>query len=484
MKRRPLFHSLIWKLFSGVLMCIVLLIAFNWLLNSFVLPSYYRHTKQNSLYNAFSDIDTLYQQADAYIVEEKLQLLRNNENIGTLIWQGNRVLLDYRATGGRPVERVPRLEGLISGEYYVQTDSDPILNTEVLTLYGVLHNGYHIQIRISLSAIEESVGITNRFLLISGLVTLLFSVGLILLVARSFTIPIRTLSRVANSVANLDFHDQYDGSGSGELDDLGNSINAMSAALADTISSLQEANEQLAEDNAFITKQNEARKAFISNVSHELKTPIALMQTYAEALRENVAEDTEARRYYCEVIEDEAAKMTEMIRRMTMLMQLEGGEQLEPELFDITELVRNLLIKNRPRFADKQVTVEFPEETPVWVNADGFLIENVLTNYISNAFNHVSTAGRIRADIQPSEEERIRVSLYNTGNHIPAEDLPRIWESFYKVDKARTRAYGGTGIGLSVVAAIMRAHRTPYGVRNCKDGVEFFFDLPLAEINN
>ena len=123
--KKPLFHSLVWKLFSGVLLCIVLLIAFNWLLNSFVLSSYYRHQKQDSLYRAFTEIDTLYGQTDGYGVEEKLQLLRNNENIGTLIWRDNRILLDYRANGGRPVERVPRLEGLSGGEYYVQTDSDP-----------------------------------------------------------------------------------------------------------------------------------------------------------------------------------------------------------------------------------------------------------------------------------------------------------------------------------------------------------------------
>ena len=482
MSRRP--HSLVWKLFAGVWMCIILLISFVWLLNSFALPSYYRHTKQQSLYRAFTEIDRLYQTETESAVEEKLQRLRNNENIGTLIWQGNWALMDYRANGDRPIEHVPRLSNLSGGQYYIQTDADERLHTELLTLYGVLQNGYCVQIRISLSAIEESVNMTSRFLLVSGLAAILCSVGLVLVVARSFTVPIRALSRVADSVAHLDFSHAHDGSGSGEIDDLGNSINAMSAALSETISHLQEANRQLESDYALITKQNEARKTFIANVSHELKTPIALMQTYAEALQENVSADADTRRYYCEVIQDEALRMSEMIRRMTMLMQVESGtEQLETKRFDISALTTRLMLKEHPCYTDRKITLLPPPPEPVWVFGDRFLIENVLTNYLSNAFHHVNENGTVQAAILPTDHGTVRISIANTGNPIPADELSRIWESFYKVDKARTRAYGGAGIGLSVVAAIMRAHKMPYGVENTANGVAFFFELPAAPSN-
>lgn len=133
------------------------------------------------------------------------------------------------------------------------------------------------------------------------------------------------------------------------------------------------------------------------------------------------------------------------------------------------------------RFSQKGIVPILPESGPVYVWADDYLMENVLTNFLSNALNHVNEGGRVEARIIPKEDGRVRVTVFNTGSHIPEEDLPRVWESFYKVDKARTRAYGGTGIGLSVVAAIMKAHGMPYGAYNCRsahgDGVEFYIEL-------
>ena len=173
--------------------------------------------------------------------------------------------------------------------------------------------------------------------------------------------------------------------------------------------------------------------------------------------------------------------MSVLIKKMTMLMQLEAGnEQITIERFDICELLYSLVQKNRPRFEEKGVTVTPPPPHPVFVWADEFLMENVLSNYLSNALNHVSQHGRIVLRIAPGDDaqgRRVRISVFNTGGTIPTEELPRIWESFYKVDKARTRAYGGTGIGLSVVAAIMNAHHMPYGVINQEDGVEFYIEL-------
>lgn len=132
-------------------------------------------------------------------------------------------------------------------------------------------------------------------------------------------------------MARLDFSERYDGRGRDELADLGNSLNVMSDTLESAIRDLREANSRLSRDVEEKTRQNEARRAFISNVSHELKTPIALIQTYAEGLREDIAAGAGNRAYYCEVIEDESQKMSQMIKKMTLLMQLEdGSSQLEP----------------------------------------------------------------------------------------------------------------------------------------------------------
>lgn len=477
-------HSIVWKLAGWFLLCITLLLGVNWLLNNFALESYYRRQKSDAVQMAFTEVNSLFSQdytANLEIIDLTLDSLANNDGISSTIWAGSRLIARYRAEGTQAIPVRPT-KTYLPGSCEVTVVQDTKLKTSFITLTGALSNGFPIEMRTSVEGIKESVGITNQFLLISGAVTLLVSLLLVFFFSRRFTRPIRELSRVAGSVARLDFQDRYTGGGRDELADLGASINSMSISLERTISDLKTANRQLMNDIEQKNQQNEVRRAFISNVSHELKTPIALISTYAEGLKEDIADGAANRDYYCEVIEDEAQKMSELIKRMTMLMQLEaGGEQLVIERFDITELLDNLMNKMSIRFSQKGIVPILPESGPVYVWADDYLMENVLTNFLSNALNHVNEGGRVEARIIPKEDGRVRVTVFNTGSHIPEEDLPRVWESFYKVDKARTRAYGGTGIGLSVVAAIMKAHGMPYGAYNCRsahgDGVEFYIEL-------
>lgn len=488
-KRRGLLpgrHSIVWKLFGTFLLCIVLLLAILWLLNSFVLERYYRAEKTAAIEDAFRRVNGLCTddfQTDAARLDTTLESMANLEGVFSTIWIGS-YYFSYTPQGSQPVRPSLPAKRFSAGEYEVQLVRDTRLeNHYFITLTGQLHNGVTIQMRAPVAAIEESVGVTNRFLLLSGAAALAVALVLCFLIARNFTRPIEELSRVAKSVARLDFRDRYTRGGKNELADLGQSINAMSAALENAISDLKTANLQLTSDIQQKTRQNEAHRAFIANVSHELKTPIALIGAYAEGLKEDIAEGAASRDYYCEVIVDEAQKMSALIQRMTMLMQLEagGGDPLVIERMDIASLCTALLDKMQISFAQRHVTLAYPGTEPVYVWADGYLIEHVLTNYLSNALHHVNEGGRVEIRILPKEEERVRVSVFNTGSHIAPEDLPLIWESFYKADKARTREYGGSGIGLSVVAAVMKAHGMPYGVYNChgaqEDGVEFYIEL-------
>ena len=475
----PFRGSLAWKLFGSVLLCLVLLLVFNWFLNTFVLDSYYQQAKRNGLAEGFFLLEDTYN-TNGSQVEDTLIGLYTEQNISTAIINGLHIYR-YGWFGSDETDEWANAFMYTPGTYRISHSDKTEAGGAYITLTGRLTNGLPVMMRTPLSSIKESVAIVNQFLIISGVATILLSVVLVVLVARSFSRPIRELSRVAGSVAQLHFDDRYTRGGSDELADLGNSINSMAASLEATISDLKTANVQLAGDVEKKTRQDEARRAFIANVSHELKTPISLIQTYAEGLREDIASDAGSREFYCSVIEDEAQKMSELLKKMTALMQLEAGsEQLVIERFDVAEMLRNLLLKNQPRFEQKQVAMPQPPAGPLYVWADAYLIENVLTNYLSNALNHVDTGGTVAIFTQP-EENRLRIAVYNSGSHIPTEDLPRIWESFYKVDKARTRAYGGTGIGLSVVAAIMKAHRMPYGVYNRQSaagpGVEFYIEL-------
>ena len=328
-----------------------------------------------------------------------------------------------------------------------------------------------------LASIRESVDLSNRFLAYVGIVALIVGSVIIYFASKTVTSPVLKLSEIAERMSNLDFEAKYEGHSQDEIGVLGNSINVLSDRLKESIGELKSANNQLQKDIEQKVQIDEMRKEFIANVSHELKTPIALIQGYAEGLTEGMAEDPDSRDYYCGVIVDEANKMNKMVRQLLTLTALEfGNDQVSMERFDLVELIQGVLSNAGILIQQKEAKIEFQCDHPVYVWADEFKIEEVVTNYVSNALNHLDGDKRIWIQIQELGDH-VKVTVGNNGDHIPEADLPNIWTKFYKVDKARTRAYGGSGIGLSIVKAIMDSHHREYGVENVDNGVEFWFTL-------
>ncbi len=331
-----------------------------------------------------------------------------------------------------------------------------------------------------LASIQESVALSNRFTSWVGLIVLVFGSIMMCFVTNRITKPILKLSALSEEMSRLNFDVSYEDDAKDEVGILGRSMNSLSHSLKDAIGALQDANKQLQHDIDEKIQIDEMRKEFIANVSHELKTPIALIQGYAEGLCDGMCEDPESRSYYCEVIMDEANKMNKMVRQLLTLTALEfGNDTLSMEAFDASELVHDLINSSSILIQQNEakVTVDMPET--LMVVGDEFKIEEVLTNYLTNAMNHLDGDHNIRI-FSETLDDVAKIHVYNNGKPIPEEDLPNLWTKFYKVDKARTRAYGGSGIGLSIVKAIMEAHHQQYGVANCADGVEFWFTLALA----
>ena len=291
------------------------------------------------------------------------------------------------------------------------------------------------------------------------------------------TRPITELTELSQRMANLDFDAKFSGTEENEIGILGRNFNKMSETLEKTIAELKTANNELQKDIEEKEEIDEMRKEFLSNVSHELKTPIALIQGYAEGLQDNINDDPESREFYCDVIIDEASKMNQMVKKLLTLNQLEfGNDQVNMERFDLTTLVRGVIQASAILAQQQGTEIIFRQDTPVYVWGDEFKVEEVVTNYLTNAIHYVKNENKI--DIRFVQNgNAIKVIVFNTGDPIPEEDIEKVWIKFYKVDKARTREYGGSGIGLSIVKAIMDSMHQQCGVRNYTNGVAFWFTL-------
>ena len=365
-------------------------------------------------------------------------------------------------------------------KYTLQKVYDERLGDYYLEIWGTLDNGYSIILRTPIQGIKDNVNISSTLIKYVGGAILIVGIISAFVVSTYITRPIKQLSDIAERMSEMDFDARYEGSDKGEIGLLGKSMNNMSEKLEHNIAELKKANLELKKDIDKKEKLEIMRTDFLSNVSHELKTPIALIQGYAEGLKEGITDDPESMGFYCDVIMDEANKMNTMVKRLLTLNQIEfGNDEPDMERFNINELIASVVDANAIRAGQKNMSIVFDnrnEQNFVW--ADEYKTEEVLTNYISNALNHCDGKQAIEVRTSKSEDgATLTVTVYNSGRNIAEEDLERIWEKFYKTDKARTREYGGNGIGLSIVKAIMESMGQEYGVRNVSDGVEFWFTL-------
>lgn len=361
--------------------------------------------------------------------------------------------------------------------YILRQSRDRVTDMEYLEMLGNLDNGDYFIMRTPLESIRDSVMLSNQFYIISGIVMILISAFIINLFSKRITKPVMELAEISKRMTALDFDAKYVSKGENEIDLLGEHMNTLSETLEKTISELKTANNELRRDIEQKEKIDEMRTEFLSNVSHELKTPLALIQGYAEGLKDGISDDAESRDFYCEVIMDEAQKMNTMVKKLLTLNEVEfGQENVYLERFNVSELVEGLAQSCSLLVEQKSGKLLMEVDSPLYAWSDELKIEEVLTNYISNACNHLDGERIVKIGAHQNGE-KVRVTIFNTGKQIPEEDIERIWDKFYKVDKAHTREYGGSGIGLSIVKAIMESVNGSYGVQNREDGVEFWIEI-------
>ena len=507
------------RLFISLCVVVAIIVLFLIIINNVVLESFYLYSKIKNVRTAYEKINEIYNTAEQDgleigIIEEEIDKIAIKNDFEIIIMNNNDdVLYSSDKNFTASVDRIKQMiANNIAGQNLPSSDNgnidlfrnnnhiiyespkvtirrilDEKNSMNYIFLSASLDNGNLLYIRIQVSSIQESVQISNRLLILIGGASIIIASALASFISRKFTQPILELKKKTKKMAKLDFSQKYKVNDTDdEINELGKNINLMSDKLEATIKQLRATNGELEKDVEERTKIDEMRKQFISDVSHELKTPIALIQGYAEGLVENVNTDDESRKFYAEVILDESEKMDKLVKQLLELMKLEYGKrEFNNVKFNIVELINEVIRKCNVMLKEKQITtVEFEQKEPVYVFADEFYIDQVVTNYFTNAIKHtkeVAKEKKITIKIEKSENNKVRVSVFNTGNNILEEDLERVWKRFYKADESRNRDDGGTGIGLSLVKAIMNNYQNKYGVENKINGVEFYFELDKSK---
>lgn len=513
MKKQNRFKSSIKWRFTGIFMGLiaVLLIAIL-MANSFFLEGSYTMQKVSTLENAYSTLDAMlgsstdtddrvdqlfpsnYDTSNPQTetpATTYLKSLSETSNVSVIIidTQTDRVFSTFGDLNRQSQKLNRYIFGNRFGEkgkilasfdnYIIERNRDQNSGNLYIESWGYFSdNTTTFIMSMPISSLRESVSFFNRFLLIIGICAMVIGSIIVYFMSREISKPINEIASLSEKMSRLDFTTRYTGCRCDEIGVLGNSMNAMSDKLESAIAELKTANNELQSDVQNKTKIAARQQEFIANVSHELKTPIALIQGYAEGLNEGLADDPAAREYYCGVIVDEAKRMNVMVHELMNLSSIEQGKDLPDfSLFDISKVVHGVVTKSEIliRQKDAHVEIDIPEGTMVW--ADEFKIEEVITNYLNNALNHLQEPNNISLFSEKALNGTVSIHVSNTGKPIPEEDLQQIWEKFFKVDKAHTRSYGGSGLGLSIVKAIMDSHHQKCGVKNTRTGVDFWFTL-------
>lgn len=350
-------------------------------------------------------------------------------------------------------------------------------NAEYFVYKRELSTDETVYIYYSVADVQKIVGIAEK-------IYIGFSLAIIAVLGTAFSLlisgitkPVVEINDVTKDMAALDFRRKCADYGKDEIGELGRSINVLSDSLDTTLKDLKDKNSQLEKDIEMQMAVDRSRKSFISNVSHELKTPISIISGYAEGLCEGIGSSPEMIKEYCSIIRDESEKMNSLVVELLELSKLESQSvQFKPSYFDIGVIVESIASHLLLQIEEKGI--RFVNNVPKGTNcyAESDKIETVLRNYITNAISHCAGDKSISIDMSDSGDT-YQFSVFNTGENISDEDISEIWDSFYRADKSHERKENRFGLGLSIVKTIMLRHRCSCDVKNTEDGVLFSFEV-------
>ncbi len=481
-KKSKKYISIRTKLFLEVGAVILVAVTVILSLNNFILPAFYNYNERRNMKNVCGDIDA-YLSTGADIGQYVSQQEKNNSFSIDIYGEDSAPVyigtVDIFASGGKVT--VSHRKEYDDGSFYeIQTNTS---SDKQYIVYGApLSSGGEIEMFSSKDYIDNTartvVFIANTISVSALLLALVF----IYFYTGRFTKPLIAMSKITGKMAEMDFTEKCELNGrNDEISVLSSSINHLSDSLNSTLEDLNKKNEKLKDDIEKEKNLEKIRKDFISNVSHELKTPISIIRGYSEgAVMLLDSGDEKSAKSYCDVIVNETEKMNALVLELLELSKYESGNiEINREKFDIYNMINDYALGVEMKMKENSITFKNEVEKGIEGIGDTIKLEMIVNNYISNAVSH--TSGQKLITVSSKElPDCYRISVFNTGKNISDDEKDKIWISFYRADKSRSRSEGRFGLGLSIVSAIQKLHNRDYGVYNTPDGVCFWFDIEKA----
>lgn len=441
---------------------------------------------------AYEDPDTFYDTVRRIEYENEVSIeiyYADDKLVYSTAYRGEPDMPPFDYSSAIGDEYIKKLKVLDSGNinerfhFDIRYDDSMRTKREYLVFVKMLENGDRVEIFKIKNDIDDVAKIGVIFVTTMTSTMLSISLLLIYLFIRRFTKPLKEMSRITNKMSRLDFSEKLSEMRGAEIDQLGSSINELSDSLNIALNDLKEKNAKLQDDIEKEHTLEHLRQVFITGVSHELKTPIAIIQGYAEGLNAFMEEDPDLAKKYSEIIMTEAARMNQMILKLLEIIKYESGEYvLAIEDFRIGELFNDWIERNSTLIEEKKIVIENQIERSLIGKGDVIILGSVVNNYLSNAISHCSNENLIKVYAEDNGDS-YRINVYNSGKQIAPTDIDKIWASFYRADRAMSRAEGRIGLGLAIVAAIQKLHDMEFGVKNMDDGVVFWFDILKGDID-
>ena len=462
-----------WRLFGSLIVFVVLSLVVIWIFQILLLNRFYETSRLEEL-----------QVTDSMLIELADDDEKLRETVYVRSVDTDTCIKVFRIVDGEAVEIADSDintgcslhhigEGLYSfyqsavenGGRFVHTRRDgsgdsSSLNTLMVTvtegkdgnIYAIMQDSELKPLDATVKTLQRQFGWIMSILIMGALV-------MALVLAKMICQPMQRMSQSAKRLAKGDYNAHFEGGGYREAEELAEALNYAASELQ---------------------KNDTLQKELVANISHDLRTPLTMIKGYSEVIRDIPDENTPEN---LQVIIDETERLTELVNDMLDLSKIKAGTRKpEIEVFELTETVAAVLMRYEKFTEQQEYVVNFVRDKAVCVKADRTMILQVIYNLVNNALNYTGEDKTVTIT-QSVEMGRVRVSVTDTGVGIAAEDLPYIWDRYYKVDKVHKRAVVGTGLGLSIVKGILESHGAKYGVESkIGEGSTFWFELDVVEV--